>query len=61
MLHDAQARPDPAGATPENGFVFIRNRAERLSLMFTPRDPNCPAARSFDSFEPCDTYRQKSL
>lgn len=47
--------------TPEYGFVFIRNGAERLLIMFNPRDPNCTAAQSFNPFRLRDTYRQKSL
>jgi hypothetical protein len=51
----------PAAATPDYGFVIIRNGPERLPLMFTPRDPNCTAARRSTHFDLRDTYRQKSL
>jgi hypothetical protein len=37
-------------ATPEYGFVFIRNGADRRLLMLTPRDPRSAAAQSFDPF-----------
>jgi hypothetical protein len=43
-----------AEATPEYGFVFIRNGAERRLLMLTPRDPNCTAAQAFNPFRPPD-------
>jgi len=51
----------PAEATPDYGFVFIRNGAERLLIMFNPRDPNCTAAQTFTRFDLRDTYRQKLL
>ena len=37
-------------STPEYGFVFIRNGADRRMLMLTPRDPNSAAAQSFNPF-----------
>ena len=39
-----------AETTPEYGFVFIRNGADRRLLMLTPRDPRCTAAQSFNPF-----------
>ena len=40
-----------AEATPEYGFVFIRNGADRRLLMLTPRDPHSAASQSFDPFK----------
>jgi hypothetical protein len=40
-----------AEGTPEYGFVFIRNGAERRLLMLTPRDPYSAAAQSFSQFK----------
>jgi hypothetical protein len=39
-----------AEATPEYGFVFIRNGADRRLLMLTPRNPRSAAAQSFNPF-----------
>jgi hypothetical protein len=39
-----------AEATPEYGFVFIRNGADRRLLMLTPRDPYSTAPQSFSPF-----------
>jgi hypothetical protein len=40
-----------AEATPEYGFVFIRNGADRRLLMLTPRDPHSTGAQSFNPFQ----------
>jgi hypothetical protein len=39
-----------AEATPEYGFVFIRNGADRRLLMLTPRDPLRTTVQSFNPF-----------
>ena len=39
-----------AEATPEYGFVFIRNGTERRLVMLTPRDPCSTALQSFSPF-----------
>jgi hypothetical protein len=39
-----------AEATPEYGFVFIRNSGDRRLLMLTPRDPHSTAPQSFSPF-----------
>jgi hypothetical protein len=40
-----------AEATPEYGFVFVRNGTDRRLLMLTPRDPHSTAPQSFSPFE----------
>lgn len=40
-----------AEATPEYGFVFIRNDTERRLLMLTPRDPYSTVLQSFSPFK----------
>jgi hypothetical protein len=39
-----------AEATPEYGFVFIRNGIDRRLLMLTPRDPDSTVPQSFNPF-----------
>jgi hypothetical protein len=51
-------RETPAEATPDYGFVVIRNGAERHQIMFTPRDPNSTAECRSTHFDRRDTYRQ---
>jgi hypothetical protein len=43
-----------AEATPEYGFVFIRNGTNRRLLMLTPRDPYSTAPQSFNPFRISD-------
>jgi hypothetical protein len=40
-----------AEATPEYGFVFIRNGADRQLLMLTPRDPHENTPQAFSPFK----------
>ena len=49
-MHRLAADGWQAEATPEYGFVFMRNGAGRRLLMLTPRDPLSTTTQSFDPF-----------